>query len=999
VSWDDEIINYNDPIVFLSRKGDATDPYKRIIETVQIVNGRAVLREVPEQTREVTITSPDKTWYEVEDEALENNYYQVDYIQGVVFFTAENNDKSVTVEYFGKGAYYTPDTRIYLTGDKKFTNVALKFKDLDRADLEQKNRVDELITGVPQPSEVVDNRIDRNGKEYKTMRDRTNALQESIEDAYIGADGRTYASLKHRNDTQDATIEAHEVKIEAFDILTKKIKNRVSIYEYEDLIPNKNTASSPAFWDWTEAIRTALGDGNVELYFPAGTYRTRQVNIPSFTYIYGDGLYNTHILLIENAPVGEHLFTNSDKVNNGNSYIRIEDLELDWNRERLGSGYTIPAGPTSSGLMLANTQFAWINRVFSKNGGLHCFDITSPEYNRTSGQNSPAYYQPKGCSNIWLDSCIATGAGDDNFTTHFSEYIYFNNCYSYAPLGNVHEEGAANSNNFEIDDGSRNIWVTNCTAIGGVRGFEIKAHVYAPAARNITLDNCKSINSIRSFDLRHIGHHTDDEPISPNAFDVTLNNCTAINPKTGSLYASLRPRALVVSAYRNVNINNFTAIGESSNLTTGDSVIVFQYKSGLINVNNVKVSGFKNADNDLYITGGAQKADNINVSNMTSYESAKNGIYLGSQVTNADISKVALYKTSNSGTGVVAINSQNNLLGLTVTGYSKQATIAGVDHTTPPSRIRNGLVVASSSGAAKSDTAFIAASTANSIASGSKNAIISSSNVDTTGEYNAIISSSGDSQLKNTRGAIIASNGSKITNTDAYESVVLASNNVINPRSNTVVLGHGWTPSTANRNIELDAANGTIKATGAITGSSSFSDYAEYFESIDGNSIPSGTLVTLDQGFIRIAKDGDDMLGVISETAGSVLGESSFYWQGKYLRNDFGGLIYEEVVLTEVNADTGSTTNRLALLPKENPNYKESDNYLPRSERPEWNIVGLVGQVYVRIDGTVKQGDYIKPSDGIATMSVERGQGWKVMKITKPYIESIGYGIALVFIR
>ncbi|MEM5599133.1 peptidase G2 autoproteolytic cleavage domain-containing protein [Niallia circulans] len=190
-----------------------------------------------------------------------------------------------------------------------------------------------------------------------------------------------------------------------------------------------------------------------------------------------------------------------------------------------------------------------------------------------------------------------------------------------------------------------------------------------------------------------------------------------------------------------------------------------------------------------------------------------------------------------------------------------------------------------------------------------------------------------------------------------------------------------------------------LKPQALLQSSSSFSDYAEYFESIDGNSIPSGTLVTLDQGFIRIAKDGDDMLGVISETAGSVLGESSFYWQGKYLRNDFGGLIYEEVVLTEVNADTGSTTNRVALLPKENPNYKESDNYLPRSERPEWNIVGLVGQVYVRIDETVKQGDYIKPSDGIATMSVERGQGWKVMKITKPYIESIGYGIALVFIR
>lgn len=997
--WDDEINIYDDPIVFLSRKGDATDPYKRIVETVQIINGRVVLREVPEKTREVVVTSTDRVWYPVENEALKNNFYQVDYIQGVVFFTADNNNKSVTVEYYGKGAYYTPDTRMYLTGDSKFSNAYLKFKDLDRADLEQKGRVDELIVGNPQPSEVVDLRVDRNGKVYRVARDMVTAIQGSVEEAFEGADGRHYTSIKNRFDLVDETLDNHSVKLDAFYMLSKKIKNRVSIYEYEDLIPNKNVASSPSFWDWTEAIKTALGNGNVELYFPAGIYRTRQVNIPSYTCVYGDGLYNTHILLIEDAPVGEHLFTNSDKTN-GNSYIRIEDLELDWNRERLGTGYTIPQGPTSSGLMLANTQFAWINRVFSKNGGLHCFDITSPEYNRTSGQNSDTYYQPKGCSNIWVDSCIATGAGDDNFTTHFSEYIYYNNCHAYSPLGNVHEEGSANSNNFEIDDGSRNIWVTNCTAIGGVRGFEVKAHVYAPAARNITLDNCKSINSIRAFDLRHIGHHTDDEPTSPNAFDVTLNNCTAINPKISSLYASLRPRALVVSAYRNVNISNFTAIGDSSDLTAGDSVIVFQYKSGFININNTKVSGFKNADNDLYITGGTQKADNINISNMTSYESATNGIYLGSQVYNADISKVALYKTSNNGTGIVAVNSQNNLLGLTVTGYSKQATIAGVDHTTPPSRIRNGMVIASSSGSAQTDTSLIAASTSSSVAKGNKNIIMATSNGETSGEYNAIISSSGESEIKNTRGAIISSNGSKIINTDVYESLVIASNNVINPRSNSVALGWGsGTASTANRKIELDAANGTIKATGAITGSSSFSDYAEYFESIDGKSIPTGTIVTLDRGFIRAAIDGDDMLGVISETAGSVLGESSFYWQGKYLRNDFGGLIYEEVVITEVNADTGLKTDRVAIIPKENPNYKETDDYLPRSERPEWNVVGLVGQVYVMIDGTVKQGDYIKASEGIATKSDERGQGWRVMKITKPFVEENGFGVALVFIR
>ena len=36
------------------------------------------------------------------------------------------------------------------------------------------------------------------------------------------------------------------------------------------------------------------------------------------------------------------------------------------------------------------------------------------------------------------------------------------------------------------------------------------------------------------------------------------------------------------------------------------------------------------------------------------------------------------------------------------------------------------------------------------------------------------------------------------------------------------------------------------------------------------------------------------MLGVISETAGVILGESSFHWSGRYVKNEFGGYVYEE---------------------------------------------------------------------------------------------------------
>lgn len=290
MSWDDEIINYNDPIVFLSRKGDATDPYKHIVETVQIVNGRAVLREVPEHTREVIVTSPDKTWYEVENEALENNYYQVDYIQGVVFFTAENNNKSVTVEYFGKGAYYTPDTRIYITGDSEFTNAALKFKDLDRSDLEQKNRVDALITGVPQPSEIVDNRVDRNGKQYKTMRDRTNAIQKEVEDSRIDKFGGKFSSLKDRLFEIDQTIKNES---EAVNDEIDSIKNNLLLREVNVKVLG---AIGNGIADDTAIIQTALNtvyqQGGGIVVVPSGKYKlTSSLFIGS----------NVHLSLNKNA--------------------------------------------------------------------------------------------------------------------------------------------------------------------------------------------------------------------------------------------------------------------------------------------------------------------------------------------------------------------------------------------------------------------------------------------------------------------------------------------------------------------------------------------------------------------------------------------------------------------------------------------------------------------------------------------------------------------------
>lgn len=142
---------------------------------------------------------------------------------------------------------------------------------------------------------------------------------------------------------------------------------------------------------------------------------------------------------------------------------------------------------------------------------------------------------------------------------------------------------------------------------------------------------------------------------------------------------------------------------------------------------------------------------------------------------------------------------------------------------------------------------------------------------------------------------------------------------------------------------------------------------------------------------IRPAKKGDFMLGVISETAGVILGESSFHWSGRYLKNDFGGYIYEK---------QKGANGQIVMAPMENPDYKPDKNYASREERDEWNVVGLVGQVYVRCDSTVEAGDFIQAhNNGIATKTVSPKQRWQVMRVIKEFDKSKGYGVVLVFIR
>ncbi len=171
--------------------------------------------------------------------------------------------------------------------------------------------------------------------------------------------------------------------------------------------------------------------------------------------------------------------------------------------------------------------------------------------------------------------------------------------------------------------------------------------------------------------------------------------------------------------------------------------------------------------------------------------------------------------------------------------------------------------------------------------------------------------------------------------------------------------------------------NGDILCDG--TAGAGAADYAEYFEWTDGNSLNEdrrGMTVVLVDGKVRkttSSDSADNIIGVVSANP-VVVGDAQWrHWQSKYLRDDYGNYIYEDhnqITWTDDNGvkhdyedwnvpsgitvpNVGVTTtthdeNGVKLQhQKLNPSYDASKTYIPRSERKEWDAIGMVGKLRV----------------------------------------------------
>lgn len=200
------------------------------------------------------------------------------------------------------------------------------------------------------------------------------------------------------------------------------------------------------------------------------------------------------------------------------------------------------------------------------------------------------------------------------------------------------------------------------------------------------------------------------------------------------------------------------------------------------------------------------------------------------------------------------------------------------------------------------------------------------------------------------------------------------------------IVGNGTLVNSTRSNAHTLDWDGNATFAGSVTGSGA--DYAEYFEWFDGNPNDEdriGLVVTLEGDKIRLANVDDDVLGVVTGTAMIIGDNAEWEWRQKYLVDDYGRVITEMVEdFTEVpNKETGEV-EKVSLgffhRPKMNPEFDSTKDYVRRSDRPEWETVGMLGKIHVTDDGTCVVGGYATVSaNGIVTASVEK-TNMRVMK-------------------
>lgn len=230
--------------------------------------------------------------------------------------------------------------------------------------------------------------------------------------------------------------------------------------------------------------------------------------------------------------------------------------------------------------------------------------------------------------------------------------------------------------------------------------------------------------------------------------------------------------------------------------------------------------------------------------------------------------------------------------------------------------------------------------------------------------------------------------------------------------------------------LRFDSAPAAYMAAGG-TGSWQVgtADYGEYFEWHDGNTNDenrAGYFVEIFEGKIRIAQSSN-AIGIVSKNPGFVGDSVQDNWTEMYLKDEWGLPLKQKLqkfyiienerqkfvyfdsdgfCYSEIPNSRNKDSVKINLVkeqcvfceeveePIQNPDYDPSVPYIPRNQRKEWEVIGLLGKLRVRtMEQITSNAVDVDPSTGMA----KNGTKYPILKKNKDFDGN--YGIVTVLFK
>ena len=235
----------------------------------------------------------------------------------------------------------------------------------------------------------------------------------------------------------------------------------------------------------------------------------------------------------------------------------------------------------------------------------------------------------------------------------------------------------------------------------------------------------------------------------------------------------------------------------------------------------------------------------------------------------------------------------------------------------------------------------------------------------------------------------------------ASQTVIGTYNKESTAETDKFIIGNGTSDTARSNCLRVTNTNGVYSNS---TYKSSGADYAELFQWLDDNPEKEdrvGLFVTLVGERIRIAKPTDKrILGIVSGCP-SILGDVyDDQWKGMYQTDIYGRPILEKIEVPAETIEIPDPENpeqtitkviqetHTEIRQKLSPDFDNTQEYIPRSERPEWDAVGMMGKLVAIDDGTCEADGYCTVGEnGIAKKSEQETKFYVMARVDKNHIK------------